>query len=360
MSTIKEVDTTSVNGSDKDLSTQGEAVGEQTPERRHADALLDLSEEFFMNELEPHEYHCYSGWEEAVHGWARVAPLSCILLNQKSYKKPKHKEAETPTPLYVDPTNPKEDSSARIAEQRCESEEGLHNSIKKSMSLNLHTHQPTGYWINTAASALQKDASDWPVPNAMQDTMSNFLHKEMTEKEGRRRETPMQHHHLPSKHPENRHTKPQKHRQRPNNMVVPIKNFTFLPPIISPHLNSPKVSGRTCSCKKAPEGEITEENFSMFDKRSGTSRSRMDRVANPELPANSAALTSKYRTCQHKPHLFSAVSVSIPRRYQVPVSSKPDTAHRTSYSMGKSLTKALHPGTAGAQAHMHTGKTVCM
>lgn len=66
MSTLNEVDTSSVNGSEKELSTQGEAVGEQTPQRRHADALLDLSEEVFMNELEPHEYHCYPGWEEAV------------------------------------------------------------------------------------------------------------------------------------------------------------------------------------------------------------------------------------------------------------------------------------------------------
>ncbi|KAL3065370.1 hypothetical protein OYC64_015526 [Pagothenia borchgrevinki] len=348
MSTLKEVDTSSVNGSYKELSTQGEAVGEQTPERRHVDALLDLSEEVFMNELEPHEYHCYPGWEEAVHGWARVAPLSCILLNQKIYKKPKPKETETLTPLYVDPTIPKAASSASIAEQHCESEEGLHDSFKKAMSLN----QPTEYWINPAAAALQKDASDWPVPSAMQDPMSNLLHKEKTEKEGMLRET-LQHHHLPSRYSENRHTKPQIHRHRPKNMVVPIKNFTFLPPIISQHQNPLK--GQPCSGRKAPEGEIPEENLTMFDKKSG---SRVDRIANPELPANSAAMTTKYRTCQQNPHLFSAVSVS--RRYQVPVSSKPDTVHGASYSMGKSLTQALHPGTAGAQAHMHTGKTVCM
>ncbi|KAI4830909.1 hypothetical protein KUCAC02_002510 [Chaenocephalus aceratus] len=350
MSTLNEVDTSSVNGSDKEHSTQGEAVGEQTPQRRHADALLDLSEEVFMNELEPHEYHCYPGWEEAVHGWARVAPLSCILLNQKIYKKPKPKEAETLTPLHVDPTTPKADSPASIAEQHCESEEGLHDSFKKAVSLK----QPKEYWINPAAAALQKDASDWPVPSAMQGPMSNLLHKEKTEKEGMLRET-LQHHHLPSRYSENKHTKPQRHRHRPNNMVVPIKNFTFLPPIISQHQNPLKVTGQPCSGRKAPEGEIPEENVTMFDKKSG---SRVDRIANPELPANSAALTTKYRTCQQKPHLFSSVSVSVPRRYQVPVSSKPDTVH--SYSMGKSLTQALHPGTAGAHAHMHTGKTVCM
>lgn len=70
MSTLKEPDPTSVNDSDKDLPAQEDTAGEQpccrTAERRHVDALLDLSEEDFSKELEPHEYHCYSGWEEAV------------------------------------------------------------------------------------------------------------------------------------------------------------------------------------------------------------------------------------------------------------------------------------------------------
>lgn len=68
MATLEEEDHTAVNGSDK-LPTHEDAVGEQpyqTPDRRHVDALLDISEEDFLKELEPYEYHCYSGWEEAV------------------------------------------------------------------------------------------------------------------------------------------------------------------------------------------------------------------------------------------------------------------------------------------------------
>lgn len=42
------------------------------------------------------------------------------------------------------------------------------------------------------------------------------------------------------------------------------------------------------------------------------------------------------------------------------MSPKPDTENRTSFSMGKSLTQALHSGTAvGAQTHMHPSKAVC-
>ncbi|XP_049421648.1 uncharacterized protein C16orf46 homolog [Epinephelus fuscoguttatus] len=341
METLKEVDHRAASGSEDEFPSQEDAVEEQTSERRLVDALLDISEEDFMRELEPYEYHCYSGWEEAVHGWARVAPLSCILLPQKRNRKPKHKEADNPMPSAVDPT----DSSTSIAEHRCESYVAPHNGLKKSIPLSQHI----GSWGNTAEVALQKDASEWPVLSAVQKTVANLILKEKMEEEGA---------HLPSKYLENRPAKPQKPRHRPNNTVLPIKNFTFLPPIKSPHLNPQKASGQFCSGKKAPEGETIEESCFMFDKKSGT---RVDPNANPELPIYSAALDSKYRTCPYNPHLFSALSVSIPKRYQVAMSSKPDTVHRTRYSVGKSLTQTLHSSTAaGAQSHMHPSKTVCM
>ncbi|XP_042358214.1 uncharacterized protein C16orf46 homolog [Plectropomus leopardus] len=348
MTSLKEVDHTPVNGSHEELSSQEDAVGEQPPERRHVDALLDISEEEFIKELEPYEYHCYSGWDEAVHGWARAAPLSCILLPQKKNRKPKHKEADNLTPSSVDPT----DSTVSIAEHRCESNVAPHNSFKKSTPLN----QITESWDNTAETALKKDASKWPFLNTMQKAASNLSLKEKTEEEGTLTETPLQLHHLHSKYLDNRPTKLQKHRNRPSNTVVPIKNFTFLPPIKSPHLNCQKDSG-----KKAPAGETIEEDYFMFDKKSGTKGTRVDPFTDPELPLYSAALDSKYRTCPYNPHLFSALSVSIPKRYQVTTSSKPETVHHTSYSVGKSLTQALHSSTAaGAQTHAHPSKTACM
>ncbi|XP_018523496.1 uncharacterized protein si:ch73-103b9.2 [Lates calcarifer] len=353
MATSKEVDHTAVGESDKELPAQEDTVGERphkAPERRHVDVLLDISEEDFLKELEPYEYHCYSGLEEAVRGWARVAPLSCILVTQKRFKKPKHKEADTPTPLSVEPALANADSSASTAEHRYESQADPQNIFKKSTALN----QQVGSWSNTAVAVLQQDASAWQVLKAMQKTTSHtFSCDQKIEEEGMLREIPLQPLHLSSKYSvsDTRLTKPQKHSHRPNNTVVPIKNFTFLPPIKSPHLN-PKASGQLCSGKKASEGETLEENCFMCDKRSETRGTRVDPVANTEPPNHSAALTSKYRTC-HNPHLFSAVSVSIPKRYQVPMSSKPDTVHHRSYSMGKSLTQALHASTTtGPQAHM--------
>lgn len=240
--------------------------------------------------------------------------MSCILLTQKRYKKPKHKEAENPAPVSVDPAIPNTDSSAGAADHRCEP-----HSFKRSVPSN-------------------QRGTEWSVLHAVQKTTSDLLLEEGPSKYGV---------------PESRPTKPQKH--RPSNTVIPIKNFTFLPPIKSQHLNLQKAGG-----KKAPEGETAEESCFVFDKKSGMRGTRADPIAEP--PAYSTALASKYRTCQHNPHphLFSTVSVSIPKRYQVPLSSKADTVHRSSYSVGRSLTQALHTGAAaGAQARMRPSKAVC-
>lgn len=66
---LKEEDHSAVKGSDMELPAQEDAVLEQpyrTADRTHVDALLDISEEVFLNEKEPHEFHCYSGLEESV------------------------------------------------------------------------------------------------------------------------------------------------------------------------------------------------------------------------------------------------------------------------------------------------------
>lgn len=275
-----------------------------------------------------------------VRGWARVAPLSCILLTQNIYRKLKHKEVDNPASSSVDPSPPSAESSASIAEHHCESHTSPSNSFKNAMLLK----QQAGCSSNTAVADLQADASEWTVLSAVQKTASHLLLDAKIEEEN----TP---YYLSSKYSvsENRPTKPQKHSRRPNSTVVPIKNFTFLPPIKSPHLN-PKFGGQLCNVKKASEGEAFDENCFTCAMRSETRGTRADPVANTEFSTYSAALTSKYQTCQHNLHLFSSVSVSVPKRYQVPMSSKPDTVHCTSYSMGKSL----HSTTAvGAQSHMH-------
>ena len=196
------------------------------------------------------------------------------------------------------------------------------------MSVNEYTE----LWSNTAVAGLREDASESSVLNAMQTVVSNLILEEKTEVEGRLRVSPVQ----------NRPTKHQKPSHRPHNAVLPIKNFTFLPPISSLRLNPQRVGG-----KRVAEGETIEENCFIFDLKSGTRGTRLEPVAN---------LTSRYGTCRHDPHLFSAASISLHKRCQVPVSSRRDTAHHTSFSVGKSL---KHPGTAaGAQVHLRPSKTV--
>ncbi|KAG7230212.1 hypothetical protein INR49_012345 [Caranx melampygus] len=296
MATVEEAAPTAVGAPDVEALTQEDAVWEEyckTPERRHVDVLLDISEEDSMREEEePYEYHCYSGAEEA-----------------KKYKKPKQKEADNPTLTSVDPTIPTADSVASS-----ESTAGSRNNLKKSTPLN----EQVGSWSNTTVAALQTDASERPVLSALQKTTSH-LSLEGKMKEHILRETPVQLYHLSTKQSESKPTKPQRDSHRPSNALVPIKNFTFLPPIKAPHLN-PKICGQLSSGMKASEGETFEENCFTFDKKSETRGTRADPAGNTELPNNSAALTSKNQTCQHNPQMLSALSVSVSKRYQEEVS----------------------------------------
>lgn len=243
-----------------------------------------------------------------VLGWARVAPLSCILLSQKRDRKAKHKEADNPTPLPVDPIICNVDSSAGNAERRCELQAGPQNSSKKYMPLS----QLTVSCSHTIAEARQPE---WSVFNAMKNNLSHLLLEEKIEDGG----TPLQPYHQPNV-PENRSSRPPKHTRRPNSKVLPIKNFIFLPPINSVQ----KAKGQLCSRMKAPEDAL-EENCCTFDKRSDTRGLRLEHVADQEFPIYTSTLTAKYQTCQH--HRFSDVNVSLPKRHRVKMSSKPDIVH---------------------------------
>lgn len=108
--------------------------------------------------------------------------------------------------------------------------------------------------------------------------------------------------------------------QRPShtiNTVVPIRHFTFLPPIVSPHLRCPIPN----SGVKGPEGKGAEDAGLIFDKKSRT-RGRVG-APNPKLPAG---------VCQDNPRLFSAISISAQNRYPMAGASKCNTTHCRSLS----------------------------
>lgn len=67
MATVETGETTA-GGSGEPPAPEG-AAGEQlyeSPDRKHVDALLDISEEELLKELEPPDQRCSTGWDEAV------------------------------------------------------------------------------------------------------------------------------------------------------------------------------------------------------------------------------------------------------------------------------------------------------
>ncbi|TNM91191.1 hypothetical protein fugu_003480 [Takifugu bimaculatus] len=168
----------------------------ESPGRRHVDALLDISEEELLRDLEPLEYCCSSSWDEAVRGWARAAPLSCVLVTQNC-KKPKQKDcAEPPLP------NAEGSASNNTPDQ-----------------------------LNQHAGCRRRASSTGPPPiiRAVQKSPPADLGQ------------------APVK------TRPAKI-QRPShttNTVVPIRHFTFLPPIVYPHLRRP-IPGSGAKARRRP------------------------------------------------------------------------------------------------------------
>uniref|UniRef100_A0AAV2LNS8 Uncharacterized protein n=1 Tax=Knipowitschia caucasica TaxID=637954 RepID=A0AAV2LNS8_KNICA len=77
-----------------DQSNENTWRADISADRRHVNVLLDLSEEETKKDLQPHEYHCSPGWDEAVCGWRRVAPYAGLFLAEDTGPRPKHKDIE--------------------------------------------------------------------------------------------------------------------------------------------------------------------------------------------------------------------------------------------------------------------------
>ncbi|XP_029950786.1 uncharacterized protein C16orf46 homolog [Salarias fasciatus] len=325
MEICEEDDLTPVDREEGDPTDSVEQQPIRTPVRTHVDVLLDISEENLLKELEPYEYHCYSSWEDSVCGWARVAPLSCIYVTEKKCKKPNNKEADDPTCLSAGQTRSDAGSPAGS-----ETHVDVHKPNKSSL-----LNQQKVLWSQMDASAQQSHAPEQTAVNTMQRNMEHLLI-------GEKEEFGFQPTHLQPQHSssiysllDNRPAKQQKYSHRPSDTVVPITNFTFLPPIKSPEL-SPKVRRHLCRGKSS-ERESFEKNCFTLHKKNGKRGTRVDTLAQSDLYAHSTELSSRYQRNQ----FLSAIRASIPKRYQVPVSSKLETVHRTSYSMGKRISQAI-------------------
>lgn len=187
-----------------------------------------------------------------VRGWARAAPLSCIFVNHNC-KKPKQKEsAEPPLP------NPEGSASKNTPDQL--------------------DRQAGGRCRASSTGPEQSEAWPRPVIRAVQKSPAADLS-----------EAPVR-------------TRPAKV-QRPShttNTLVPIRHFTFLPPIVYPHLRRP-IPG---SGAKAPDERVAEDTSLIFDRKS-----RMHGRAgalHPEPPAG---------VSQNSPCLLRAISGSAHNRY---------------------------------------------
>ncbi|XP_023187937.1 uncharacterized protein C16orf46 homolog [Xiphophorus maculatus] len=285
----------------------------EMPERTHIDALLDISEQSFMRDLEPHKWHCYPGWEHAVHGWDRVSPLCCIMMSQKDMAKPK--EAESLTTSGFNRTPCRVGSTASLMEQHCKPNPGQPN-VKDAASLS-HQLGPQDQATSPCHSATQKS-----VPGS-------------SEKKWVARETsPVLRQTSQSSPLVYRALKVQKPSVRHDVTMVPIKTFKFLPPINS--------------LQKDNKGRKTADVKSPYRLKKGikATRTGLDATAKLERPISSPAATDsnqQCQQCQQSPNLFPKGCVSVPSRKKSSICPKMDTLHPTAYSLGNNMPRGLIP-----------------
>ncbi|XP_055010283.1 uncharacterized protein si:ch73-103b9.2 [Boleophthalmus pectinirostris] len=284
---------------------------DKTPDRGHVNVLLVLSEEEFMKDLHPYKYQCNQGWEEAVGGWARVAPLAPLLLVEKTDNKANHKDVEHDCSTSVETDN--------LAEQPSETQLRPPTRLRSTIS-------------SQNSCACTKHNAPNQTPESSKISFVNGTSKQIAQLS------------LTDQTRDTRSPKSRKNRLKTNNALVPIKNFSFLPPINMPQNEQ--------NFNKHQQGESGLEHFFLINKISRIRGTKGDLFYTTELPkgAYNETVSSKYRTCQHNPNYYSAVSVSVPKRYHVTLSSKPETLHPAGYSMSKTL----HSGTAeNRQVQMH-------
>ncbi|XP_076014926.1 uncharacterized protein LOC143007461 [Genypterus blacodes] len=224
------------DGSDQELS--------DAASRDYLDSLLDISEESFWTHQDYEDHWC-SGWDEAVRGWSRAAPMAGAYLPQK-------KEHEAKKLRRSRHTKTQSQHLATVG-GILKSDSEQNSSLMKSSQSPESTLTSTDRRGETITEEVK--LRDSPHPS------SPLLHLNRTTK---------QHHHRPSS-------------------VVPIKNITFSPPSESARHKAPGLSAQ-----KVPEGEALEPESSTAEKKSGGARRVKERRA--EVP--SATVTTKYQKDQ--------------------------------------------------------------
>ncbi|CAL9701778.1 unnamed protein product [Knipowitschia caucasica] len=297
-----------------DQSNENTWRADISADRRHVNVLLDLSEEETKKDLQPHEYHCSPGWDEAVCGWRRVAPYAGLFLAEDTGPRPKHKDIEHDASTSGE--------SVRLVKQPNDTK--LQPSTRRStntMACIKHNGSNQSPQIPEISSgdAICKNMAQIVLEDQTRDPRTSFPHRQVISK---------------CALADSKSQKPRTNFFKTNYTLAPIKNLTFLPPIINmPHQHN---------LNKYQQSVSNMENCFIIDKLSRIRGTKGDLVYTTELPKDiNTETTSKFRTCQHDPHYYSTVSVSVPNRHHVTVSSKPETLHPR-----YSVSKALRSGTA--------------
>ncbi|KAG5834325.1 hypothetical protein ANANG_G00260340 [Anguilla anguilla] len=302
------------NGVTED-DTQWKALICRTLDRKHVNRLIDHSDASFSKEFSS-QLHVESGWEEAVQGWSRCAPMFCLFQLQKKCKKARTGDNDYHCLLCIDVklsqnAEPDFAASSESSEANCCLAEAREN---KGIAV------PTKYQRrpSTSPSAICCPNTELHGHKAREkatsqaefgDKMTNAFEETMSR--------------LATNVPE----------QRPLDKGKEVmENLIVFPPAHFPWRTVGLTVRSMGTCSLTTTDSLTAENGSygipatveMCDEgEEAIPASRMDMKISED---NYGRLTPKYRSCHSSKNLLSAFSIGIPRRYVTSSDALPHAA----------------------------------
>ncbi|KAF4091818.1 hypothetical protein AMELA_G00041810 [Ameiurus melas] len=279
------------------------------PPNAYVEVLLDISDEISGKDQEAYKIPDQTGWDEAIQGWGRCSPFSCLFIAQRKSKKLKPETSASHCVLCTDLKDLK--LSENFVPSRAASEAPYEISdepLRSSVPPPLEHPNRTPSTITSTLSS-EEEPSDFTFKET--SITKDLLGKKLLF--GPEQYTP---------------DKIRPHPPRPDapclflkarnvGKVALLGRVMVLPPVKVP--TNPNVHPKSVNCLKTREDSATRPVLVSEKVDGSQEKAVVISYSSPVVGTSQGSLMSKQGPTQHQYHLLSALSIS--RRYQIPINT---------------------------------------
>ncbi|XP_062860582.1 uncharacterized protein C16orf46 homolog [Trichomycterus rosablanca] len=291
--------------------------------REQVDVLLDISEESSLKDQDGYEFITQTGWHEAIQGWGRCSPFSCIFQAQQKGKRVKSEVIDPHCLLCADLKN------VKLSE--------IHVPERNATELSAETApEPLKNTVPLSYDQLRRTFST--VSTSSEEEQSDFTSQERCIKPERLGNK------LLLRSEQCTHSKSLPHPIQPDPSCLFLKdkkvgkvaltgNLLVLPPVKGQTISIANLGISNILKKKEVHHLLpADEEGSVVAPCSATGSAmvveKMNSDFKPTVDTFQGSFTSKEVSVQNKYQLLSALSIPVSRRGQMPINTLTDTLPR--------------------------------